>query len=112
MVGLEDHATSLGGVEFRENFLADLLAVARLPYLDVAVSTDTELVAILFPELDAVQARFRLERVIAVDSHLDKVFEDQFDVAAAVVDDRQIMCVALADHGGDPRLEIGAPVVW
>ena len=60
-------------------------------------------VAVLPPQLDDVQPGLGLERIVGVDADLDEVVEDPPDVAAAVVDDRQAVGVALVHDGLDAR---------
>ena len=84
VVGLEDHASTLRGVEFVEDGAFELGFVAAGPGDDVHVAAEADAVAEAAAEVDDVHAGFGFERVVGVDVEVDEVFEDLVDVAAAV----------------------------
>src|SRR5512141_391822 len=89
VVGLEDEAAALGGVELRQDDPPQLILRALGPCQDVHIAAEGDPVSVLPPQLDDVQPGLGLERVIGVDPGLDEVAEDRPDVAAAVIDHGQ-----------------------
>ncbi len=101
----------LAAFSFVKTSLRIVILVARFPDLNVAVAADAELMAVLPTQLNAIQARLGLQRIVAVDAHVDEILEDQLDIAAAVIDDRQVRGRGTPGPLPRPRAEVGPPVV-
>jgi hypothetical protein len=95
MVGLEDHAATLGRDELAEHVAADRLLIALFPELDVAVAAKTDPVPEAPAEIDCVHARLHFQRILGVDAHFHIILEDRVDIAAAMIDDVQSFGMAV-----------------
>ena len=61
------------------------------------------------PQVDRIQTGLVFQRIVSIDADLDKVLEDAIHIAAAMIDHRQTVAMALVDHGLDAGLEVLAP---
>src|ERR1019366_9551127 len=111
VVRLEDEPASLGGIQFGEDGGLDLLFCSVRPKQHIHVSAETHAMAELAAKGNNVQARFGFQRIVGVNANLNEVPKNLAGIAAAMVDHRQAMLVALIDEGLDARLEVLPPKV-
>ena len=111
MIGLEDVTAAFGRVQLAQDDGLEFFFVLVRPFDDIHVAAKGDLVAVLAAQVHDIQARFGFQRVVGVHAQFDEIPKDAFDVAAAVVDDRQAGIVAGIDHGFEARFVVFAPIV-
>ena len=101
VVGLENQSTSLCGIEFGQHNFFQLVIFRVRPVLHTHVTAKAEAVTVFAPKLYDIEAGFRFEGIVCVDPDIHIIFQNSFDIPAAMINNRQPVIVADIDDGAE-----------